>query len=139
MNDSVFTEVCPAGRFDDALMVQDGNRQVFELLGEYLYSPLYKMVLKKDVKRLEAAVKSCTEEESVDECVQLADAQGGYEKYIVSVRKDGSAGGYYIEFQNVSANRQQTKNLKNRLLAANDFLTVAGSFFFTYTPQNNRF
>lgn len=139
MNDSVLTEVYPAGRFDSALMVQDGNRQVFELLGEYLYSPLYKMVLKKDVKRLEAAVKSCTEEESVDECVQLAGPQGEYEKYIVSVRKDGSGGDYYIEFQNVSVNRQQTKNLKNRLLVAHDFLTVAGSFFFMYTPRSNCF
>ncbi len=139
MNDSVLTEVYPAGRFDSALMVQDGNRQVFELLGEYLYSPLYKMVLKKDVPRLEAAVKSCTEQESVDECVQLANAQGEYEKYIVSVRKDNSEGDYYIEFQNVSVNKQQTKNLKNRLLAANDFLTVAGGFFFTYVLRTNCF
>lgn len=139
MNDSVLTEVYPAGRFDSALMVQDGNRQVFELLGEYLYSPLYKMVLKKDVKRLEAAVESCTEAESVDECVQLVNARGEYEKYIVSVRKNSAAGDYYIEFQNVSVNKQQTKSLKNRLLAANDFLTVAGGFFFTYIPLSNRF
>ena len=139
MNDSVLTEVYPAGRFDNTLMVQDGNRQVFELLGEYIYSPLYKMVQKKDIRRLEAAVNSCSEEESVDECVQLVNAQGEYEKYIVSVRKSGSEGDYYIEFQNVSVNRRQTKNLKNRLLAANDFLTVAGGFFFTYTPRTNCF
>ncbi len=139
MNDSVLTEVYPAGRFDGALMVQDGNRQVFELLGEYLYSPLYKMVLKKDIKRLEAAVRSCSEEESVDECVQLANAQGEYEKYIVSVRKNSGAGDYYIEFQNVSVNKQQTKDLKNRLLAAKDFLTVAGGFFFTYVPRTDHF
>lgn len=139
MNGSALTEVYPAGRFDNSLMVQDGNRQVFELLGEYIYSPLYKMVLKKDVKRLEAAVNSCSEEESVDECVQLAGAQGEYEKYIVSVRKYSSAGDYYIEFQNVSVNKQQTKSLKNRLLVANDFLSVAGGFFFTYMPRTNCF
>lgn len=138
MNDSVLTEVYPVGRFDSALMVQDGNRQVFELLGEYLYSPLYKMVLKKDVGRLEAAVKGCTEEEAVDECVQLIDAQGEYEKYIVSVRRDGSEG-YYIEFQNVSVDKQQAKSLKKRLLMADDFLTVAGNLFFTYTPRLNHF
>lgn len=139
LNGSALTEIYPAGRFDSSLMVQDGNRQVFELLGEYIYSPLYKMVLKKDIKRLEAAVNSCSEEESVDECVQLAGARGEYEKYIVSVRKYGSEGDYYIEFQNVSVNRQQTKILKNRLLAANDFLAVAGGFFFTYTPRTNCF
>lgn len=139
MNGSALTEVYPAGRFDNSLMVQDGNRQVFELLGEYIYSPLYKMVLEKDAKRLEAAVQSCTEEESVDECVQLANAQGEYEQYIVSVRKYCSERDYYIEFQNVSVNKQQTKSLKNRLLMANDLLTITGGFYFVYMPRSNRF
>lgn len=139
MNGSALTEEYPAGRFDNTLMVQDGNRQVFELLGEYLYSPLYKMVHKKDIKRLEAAVADCSEEESVDECVQLINAQGEFEKYIVSVRKYGSTGDYYISFQNFTANKQQMRSLKNRLLVANDFLTVTGNFFFTYTLRTNLF
>lgn len=139
MKGSALTEEYPAGRFDNTLMVQDGNRQVFELLGEYLYSPLYKMVPQKDIKRLKAAVAGCSEEESIDECVQLINAQGEYEKYIVSVRKYSSEGDYYIEFQNVSVNKQQTKSLKNRLLVANDFLSVAGGFFFTYTLRTNCF
>lgn len=139
MNGSALTDVYPAGRFDSTLLVQDGNRQVFELMGGYLYSPLYKMVLEKDIKRLEAAVESCSEEESVDVCVGLLNAQDEYEKYIVSVRKYSGAGDYYIEFQNVSVNQQQMKHLKNQLYAAKDFLTVAGGFFFRYTPRTNRF
>lgn len=139
MKHSALAEVNPAGRFDSALMVQEGNRQVFELMGEYLYSPLYKIVLKKDIKRLQEAVKSCSQEESVDECVQLLNAKGEYEKFIVSVRRHGGAGDYYIEFQNVSVNKQQMKSLKNRLSAANDFLTIAGGFFFTYVLRTNRF
>lgn len=139
MDGTVLTEVYPAGRFDDTLMVQGGNKQVFEFLGEYIYWPLYKMVRQKDIKRLEAAMESCSEEESVDECVQLLNAQGEYEKYIISVSKCSKAGWHYIVFQNVSADRQQIKGLQDRLLVANDLLTATGCFLFAYIPQTSHF
>ncbi len=139
MKNMAVTAVYPAGRFDSALMVQDGNRQMFELLGEYLYSPLYKMVSEKDINRLEAVLESCGEDESTDECVQLKNPQGGYDKYILSVRRCSGTGEYYIELQNVSVSRQQMKSLKDQLSAANDFLTVAGGYFFTYHPRTNNF
>lgn len=140
MNDMTINALYPAGKFDSSMMIQDGSKELFDFMGEYVYSPLYKMVRKEDIGRLEAAMQSCTENTVVDECVQLLNEHGEYEKFVLSVHKcAGKKEFYYIEFQNLSADNRQMKSLKEQLASANDFLTATGNHFFTYKPQTNRF
>lgn len=140
MNDMTINALYPAGKFDSSMMIQDGSKELFDFMGEYIYSPLYKMVRQEDIGRLEAAMQSCTEDTAADECVQLLNERGEYEKFVLSVHKcAGTKEFYYIEFHNLSADNRQMKRLKERLASANDFLTATGSYFFTYKPQTNRF
>lgn len=140
MNDMTINALYPAGKFDSSMMIQDGSKELFDFMGEYIYSPLYKMVRQEDIGRLEAAMQSCTEDTAADECVQLLNERGEYEKFVLSVHKcAGTKEFYYIEFHNLSADNRQMKRLKERLASANDFLTATGSHFFTYKPQTNRF
>ena len=41
--------MCPAGRFGRSLLAAECNQQMFELLGEYIYSSLYKMMPQEDM------------------------------------------------------------------------------------------
>lgn len=139
MSEAVINAAYPAGMFDSSLIVQDGNPQVFEFLGEYLYSPLYKMMPAEDIKRLETALKKCDSGECIDECVKLINERGEYTKYLLSVEKYPDRGMYYIEFRNVRLDLQQASVLKNRLSLTKNLLTVVGGFYFTYRPQTKFF
>lgn len=140
MDKLVIDVLYPAGRFDKFLMVVDGNRQMYDLMGKYVYSPLYKMVRDTDIQRFNAALEECDKQESVDECIHLINAQGEYEKYILSMRRDTEGDtSYYIEFQNVSRCAKQLEIMDRRLRFLRDFLTVSGQFFFVYRPRDNHF
>lgn len=139
MSESAINMVYPAGSFDKTLMVVDGNKQIFDLMGEYVYFPLYKMVREKDIQRLEAALEECSEEESIDELVCLINAAGVYEKFILCIRRCVNEEKYYIVFKNVSISERRLETINERLSFLRDFLTLSGQFLFIYRPEDNRF
>lgn len=139
MNGSVMDAEFPAGKFDKYLMVSDGNRQMYEVMGEYVYSPLYKMVCDDDVRKLSDALADCDENESVNICVRLIGDGGEYEKFILDICKCADEDKFMIEFQNVSVCERRLKKISEKLSFLRDFLTVGGQFYFMYRPQDNHF
>lgn len=137
----------PVGRLDRSLLVVGGNKQMYEFIGEYIYSPLYKMVLEKDVDRLKAAVSRCDMQweaqngscEDVEECVHIINEAGEYDTYIVVLRRVKGFDGYEIELQNVSANIRQMGRLGGQIGMLRDYLTVSGNTLFSYRPSDGWF
>lgn len=139
MGKSVMDAVFPAGKFDKYLMVSDGNRQMYELMGEYVYSPLYKMVCDEDVQKLKEALSDCGENGSADLCVRLIGAGGEYEKFILDICRCADEDKFLIEFQNISVGEKQLRKISEKFFFLRDFLTVGGQLYFVYKPQDNRF
>ncbi|MCM1056862.1 MAG: GGDEF domain-containing protein [Firmicutes bacterium] len=138
--------VYPVGRLDRSLLVVGGNKQMYELIGEYIYSPLYKIVFEKDVDRLKKAVARCDSrweaggpQEDVEECIHLINEAGQYDTYIVVLRREKGFDGYEVELQNVSANIRQMEQLSGQVGILRDYLTVEGNALFSYRPDDGHF
>ncbi len=139
--ESTIDAVFPAGRFDKFLMLTDGNRQMYDFMGAYVYCSLHKMIRQEDVKRLEDAVRRCVEPGvgCVDECVHVINAQGEYERFLVSVEDCGDSEHYRIEFQNVSDGERKLVRVNEKCAVLQDYLTVSGKVLFTYKPVTDEF
>ena len=87
---NVNTSIYPAAKFTFSLTLYEANGLMFRFLGERQYSSLYKIVREEDLERMRTAVDRCRElspGEEIDECIQLQNQQGEYEKYFVILRK----------------------------------------------------
>lgn len=133
--------VFPAGRFDKFLMLEDGNRQMYDFMGSYVYYPLYKMVLKEDIERVEMAIRKCEEPGagSVDECVHILNGQGEYDRFLVSIESCQDDRHYRFEFQNVSYGERKLAQIHGKCFVMQDFLTVSGKVYFEYKPKQDMF
>lgn len=131
----------PVGRLDRSLLVVGGNQQMYEFIGEYIYLPLYKMVLEKDVDRLKAAISLCDaqETEDVEECLHIINESGQYDTFIVVLRRVKDFNGYEIELQNVSQNIRQMEQMGGQLGILRDYLTISGNALFSYRPADGWF
>lgn len=133
--------MCPAGRFGRSLMAAECNQQMFELLGEYIYSSLYKMMPQEDISRVERALEKCAEDPLivVEECVHLIKSDGIYDTFIMSISlcRDGEK--YYIELWNQTYNAELLEKSEKEKNFLKDFLTLSGGIFFTYRPLDGRF
>lgn len=133
--------IYPVGRLDRGLLVVGGNKRMYEVIGEYIYSPLYKMVPEKDIARLKAAVALCDGQgaEDVEECIHLINARGQYDTYIAVLRRIKNFEGYEIALQNISENVRQIELAGNRIGILRDYLTVSGNALFSYRPADGWF
>lgn len=139
--------VYPVGRLDRSLLVVGGNKQMYEFIGKYIYSSLYKMVLEKDVDRLKAAVSRCDMQweaqggshEDVEECIHIINENGQYDTYIVVLRREKGFDGYEVELQNISANIRQMEQLGGQVGMLRDYLTISGNTLFSYRPDDGWF
>lgn len=131
----------PAGRLDKSLLVVGGNKAMYELIGENIYSPLYKIVLERDIDRLKAAAAICDrqETETVEECIHIADSQGRYDTYIIALRRGKDFEGYEADLQNISRNISRIEQIGAQLGILRDYLTINGSALFSYRPADDRF
>lgn len=131
----------PSGRFDRSLLIIGGNQQMYQFMGEHIYLPFYKMVQEKDVPRLQAAVSFCDISESAlaEECIHVINREGGYDTYIVCIRKGQDFEGYLLELQNVSANIRQLEQTDKRLDIVKDYLSLFGGILFSYNPADGHF
>ncbi len=133
--------VFPAGRFDKFLMLIDGNRQMYDFMGAYVYFPLYKTVREDDIGRLEAALSKCREPgvPCVDECIHIVNEEGEYDKFLVNIEDCGDNLHYRMEFQNISYGEKRLARISGKCFAMQDFLTVSGKVYFEYSPERNMF
>lgn len=136
--------IYPVGRLDKSLLVVGGNKPMYEFIGKYIYSPLYKMVLEEDVDKLKNAVSCCnlqsgTQAEDVEECLHFINEQGRYDTYLVALRRIRDFDGYEIELQNVSENVRQIGRIGSQVGMLRDYLTVSGNALFSYRPADGWF
>jgi len=139
LGESTIEAVFPAGRFDRYLMLTDGNRQMFDFMGKYVYSSLYKMIQEEDIKRLEKAISKCQEETAgcVDECVHVINARGDYDKCLVCIQDCCDSEHYRIEFQNLSDGERKLIQINEKCSRMQDYLTASGKVFFIYRPDED--
>ncbi len=133
--------IFPAGRFDKFLMLIDGNRQMYDFMGSYVYFPLYKIVLEKDIERLEKAIGKCREPDagSVDECIHILNDQGEYDRFLVSIEDCHDSRHCRIEFQNISYGERKLSRMNEKCFVMQDFLTVSGKVYFEYKMDQDMF
>ncbi len=139
---NVNTSIYPAAKFTFSLTLYEANGLMFRFLGERQYSSLYKIVREEDLERMRTAVDRCRElspGEEIDECIQLQNQQGEYEKYFVILRKYEGEDFVYLELRNISGNEKETEGLKRRLAVFEDYLTLNGKAYFLYSPEDDRF
>lgn len=134
-------KVYPAGSFDQSLMAVECNGQMFELMGDYIYSSLYKLMPKEDIPRVENAMEKCrkTPDTVVEECVHIAKNAGAYETYIMSVSRCVDGEKYHIELQNLTLSAKLLEKSEKEKNLLKDFLTLAGCISFTYRPSEDMF
>lgn len=139
---NVNSSIYPAAKFTFSLTLHEANGAMFRLLGERQYSSLYKIVREEDLERLRSAVEKCKNllsGEEIDECIQLLNQQGAYEKYYVILRKYEGADFIYLELRSVSSNKREIEELKRKLAIFEDYLTLNGKAYFLYSPEDDRF
>lgn len=115
---------------------------MFRFLGERQYSSLYKIVREEDLERLRISVGKCMElspDDEIDECIQIQNQQGEYEKHVVILRKYEHEDFIYLELRNISGNEKEAEELKRKLALFKDYLTLNGKAYFLYSPQDDRF
>ncbi len=141
MSKSTIDAVFPAGRFDKFLMLIDGNRQMYDFMGKFVYCSLHKMMREEDVKRLEAAIDKCTNPPggSVDECVHVVNDDGEYDRFLVSVQDCCDSKHYRIEFQNLSDCERTLTRMRDKCNILQDYLTISGKAYFIYWPDAGNF
>lgn len=133
-------KVYPAGRFDQQLMAAECNEPMYKLIGDNVYSSLYKLIVKEDIPRVEKALEKCRMalDIPVEECVHIL-SSGKCETYIMSVRGCNDADRYYIELQNQTLSAELLEKSEKEKNLLKDFLTLAGCIFFTYRPSDDLF
>lgn len=133
--------VHPAGRFDQLLMPQECNNQMFELFGPYITSPLYKLLAKEDVPHVEKVLERCRQnpDEVAEECVHILAADGKSDVFVMRLSWSPSAMGYYIELMNLSASERLLRKSESEKLLLRDFLTISGGYYFSYSPSDDAF
>lgn len=141
---NVYTSIYPAAKFTFSLTLtlQEANSAMFRFLGERQYSSLYKIVREDDLERLQNAVEKCkrlSPGEEIDECIQMLNQQGEYEKFIVILQKYEGIDYIYLELRNVSSDEREIKELKRRLAIFEDYLTLNGKAYFLYSPEDDKF
>jgi len=122
-------------------MLKNGNRQMYDFMGDYVYSSLYKMLREDDIKRLEEAVNKSAEPEAgtVDECIHVVNGQDGYDSYLVSVEDCRDSEHFRIELQNISLGVRRLSQVSRKCAVMQDYLTVSGKMFFSYRPGTDDF
>jgi len=139
---NVNTSIYPAAKFTFSLTVDEANSLMFHFLGERQYSSFYKIVRAEDLERLQSAVEKCKDlpvDEEIDECVQLQNQQGEYEKFFVTLRKYDGEDYIYLELRSIIRNEKETEELRRKLAIYEDYLTLNGKAYFLYSPEDDRF
>lgn len=119
----------PAAKVDSTFNFREANKLMYLFMEEKIYASLYKIMREDDVPRLQAAMEKCQqlpEQEEVDECVHLLNAQGVYEKFLITLQKCCEEDRFYIELQSTSVNEKKLDALENKLQLCKVYLTMGG-------------
>jgi diguanylate cyclase (GGDEF)-like protein len=130
----------PAGRFDLALNLMDGNPLLYRFFGNRVYFSLYKMLNADEQDKITKLAESCVQTPNTpfEECVHITDGDNT-ECYVVSMTKIPDENAYYVELMNVTNNKCIINNLNTDVSMARDFITLQGEAIFTYNNDSNHF
>lgn len=131
----------PAGKFDRALNVIEGNNNLYELMGIYIHFSFYKKVCEADKARLEQTVERCVRAAGgcAEELIHIENEQAGLDTFLISMRQCQDKAYFYIEFYNMSADRQRMEDMNRKLMLTRDYLTLNGNMMSEYRPAADMF
>lgn len=131
----------PAGRFDRSFNLIDGNKLLYDMIGNNLYSSLYKMLPETDHRKITSAMDASDqlEDGEVDKTIHIINENGGYDKYVISMHKCENQDYYFATFVNVSNSERIINDISGDLLEARDLLTISGNVIFEYEKGTNQF
>lgn len=131
----------PAGRFDASFNLVDGNKLVYDFIGNNLYSSIFKMLPESNHRKITSAMADCDNnpEAAVDKTIHVFNGKGGVDKYVITVQKCENQDYYYATFINVSDSERIINEINGRLERARDLLTLSGDAVFEYTHTDNHY
>lgn len=131
----------PAGRFDSSFNLVDGNKLVYDFIGNHLFESIYKMLPQSDHRKIVSAMRECDDnpEAAVDKTIHVINTEGGYDKYVITVHKGENQDYYYATFINVSDSERIINEISGRLERARDLLSLSGNVVFEYTGSDDRY
>lgn len=130
----------PAGMFESSLFAAECNGQMYEFMGAFVYSSLFKMLSEKDIPRVEKALKRCRQAPGsvAEECVHMI-GEDGYDTFIMNMSFRQDIEKYYIELQNLTISERLLKESEQEKRLLRDFMTIIGGTFFIYRPSDGHF
>lgn len=138
MRETQIQTTYPAGMFLESLMAAECNGRMFELMGERVYSSLYKMMREEDVPKVESALETCRRFPGrlVEECVHVLTGES-YATYIMEAHFLEDENKYYVELKNVAYSEKCLMETERENATARDLLTIAGGAYFSYLPESD--
>lgn len=131
----------PAGRFDSSFNLVDGNKLVYDFIGNNLFSSIFKMLPDSDHRKITSAMADCDKNPgaAVDKTIHVFNENGGLDKYVITVRRCENQDYYYATFINVSDSERIINEIDGRLERARDLLTLSGDAVFEYRRMDNHY
>lgn len=131
----------PSGKFDELLLSVACNKQMYDFLGGYVNSSLYKMMRQDEIPLVERALQRCREKSDcvVKECIHFLNRDGDYDVFYMSVSRCLDGSGYYIELQNTDFCEKLIEKYEKERILLRDFLTFSGEVCFLYKPGDDSF
>lgn len=141
MRETGIGAVVPAGKFDKALNVIEGNNELYELMGIYVHFSFYKKVCGADKEKLEQTVERCTRaaDGCADELIHVENETGGYDTFLILMQECRDKNYFYIEFYNMAADKRRIEEMSRKLMLTRDYLTLNGNIMSEYHPADDIF
>lgn len=130
----------PSGMFSQTLMAAECNSQMFEFMGAYVYSSLYKMMREDDVPKMEKLMDVChaAPDVPIEADIHMTGVDG-CDTYVMNLCFRSESNKYHIELKNLAYSEKVLEKTELEKEFLKDFLTISGCICFIYNTVNEKF
>lgn len=130
----------PEGYVDRDLNIVDGNRSLYEVMGEFALCPLYKKVHEADWERLEAAISHSRDTaQPVSAYVRILNGAGEYEDFLIRVQPSGDQDFLHIQLFNMVQDQERMMAITRQYMQVRDYMTMTGCILSECRPADDYF
>lgn len=92
--------IFPSGMFSQTLMAAECNSQMFEFMGAFVYSSLYKMMREDDIPKMEKLMDVChaAPDVPIESDIHMVGTDG-YDTYVMNLCYRSESNKYHIELK----------------------------------------
>lgn len=132
--------VFPSGMFSQTLMAAECNSQMFEFMGAFVYSSLYKMMREDDIPKMEKLMDVChaAPDVPIESDIHMVGTDG-YDTYVMNLCYRSESNKYHIELKNLAYSEKVLEKTELEKEFLKDFLTISGCICFAYNVENEKF